>query len=237
MDPSAGESEELASEEGRLAHVERLTEHASAAEHGLSGEGGIGDAAAAVAAELEAAAALDPGATEVATRARAVAAELAELGRDVRDYGESLVPDPDRLQAVRERIGTLKQLQRKYGSTDADVLLFLAETSARLATLEGADDRIGALDAEVETLAGHAADRAATVTAGRRAAAGSLRDAVRAELEELGMPGATFEVRLEALEEVSASRGRSVWSSGSPRIPASRSDPSPRPRRAGSSPA
>ena len=33
------------------------------------------------------------------------------------------------------------------------------------------------------------------------------------------MPGATFEVRLEALEEVSASRGRSVWSSGSPRSP------------------
>ena len=155
----------------------------------------------------------------------------------MRDYGESLVPDPDRLQAVRERIGTLKQLQRKYGSTDADVLLFLAEASARLATLVGADDRIGALDAEVETMAGHAADRAATVTAGRRAAAGSLRDAVRAELEELGMPGATFEVRLEALEEdlgITGAERVELWFSPDPRQPV---DPSPRPRRAGSSPA
>ena len=219
--PSDGESEELSSEEGRLAHVERLTEHAAAAEQGLAGEGGIADAAATVAAELEAAAALDPGATDVATRARAAAAELAELGRDVRDYGEALVPDPGRLQVVRERIAELRQLQRKYGTTDADVLSFLAEASARLATLEGADDRIGALDAEVETLAAQAADRAATVTAGRRAASGTLRDAVRAELEELGMPGATFEVRLEDVEELGITGAERVelWFSPDPRQP------------------
>ena len=52
---------------------------------------------------------------------------------------------------------------------------------------------------------------------------GSLRDAVRAELEELGMPGATFESVSKRWRRISASRGRSVWSSGSPRIPASRS--------------
>jgi DNA repair protein RecN (Recombination protein N) len=221
VDPAAGESEELASEEGKLAHVERLTEHASAAEHGLAGEGGIADAAATVSVELEAAATLDPGAADIATRARAIAAELMELGRDVRSYGESLVPDPGRLQAVRERIAALKQLQRKYGTTDADVLAFLAETSARLTTLEGADDRIGALEAEVEALAGQAGDRAATVTAGRRAAAGSLQDAVRSELEELGMPGATFEARLEELDElgVTGAERAELWFSPDPRQP------------------
>ena len=221
-DPREGESEELVSEEARLAHVERLTEHAAAAEEALIGEGGIDDAAASVASLLETAAALDPAADDVASRARGIAAELAELARDVRSYGESLVADPGRLQAVRERIAALKQLQRKYGTTDADVLAYLGEASGRLAALEGADDRIGHLEAEVETLAGLAGERAAIVSAGRRAATASLAPAVRSELEALGMPGATFEVRLEAFEELgpTGAERAELWFSPDPRQPA-----------------
>ena len=55
-------------------------------------------------------------------RGAALAAEAAELARDVRAYRESLAADPERLQQVRERLGALRALQRKYGETDADVL-------------------------------------------------------------------------------------------------------------------
>jgi len=199
--PRDGETEELTTEEGRLAHVERLMEQASAAEQALTGEDGIADAAASLASVLEGAAELDPTAVEVAQRARGVAAETSELARDIRAYGEALLPDPERLQAVRERIGALKQLQRKYGPSDADVTAFLADASKRLGTLAGADDRILELEAEVATLTGKTGDRAATVTAGRTAASRSLDQSVRAELEELGMPGAAFEVRLIAADE------------------------------------
>ena len=219
--PRDGESEELASEEARLAHVERLTEHVAAVEQALGGEGGIDEGAASVASVLETAAALDAEAGDVAARARGLAAELAELARDVRAYGESLVADPGRLQVVRERIAALKQLQRKYGTTDTDVIAYGGEASARLTALEGADDRIGDLDAEVATLAAQARDRAATVSDGRRAAAGPLAQAVRSELKELGMPGATFEVRLEALEELgpTGAERAELWFSPDPRQP------------------
>ncbi len=199
--PRGGETEELTTEEGRLAHVERLMEQASAAEHALTGEEGIADAAATLATALESAAELDPTAAEVAERARGVAVETSELARDVRAYGEALLPDPQRLQTVRERIAALKQLQRKYGPSDADVSAFLAEASDRLGTLAGADDRIAELEAEAATLSEQTHDRAAIVTAGRTEASRSLEGAVRAELEELGMPGAAFEVRLVAAEE------------------------------------
>jgi len=199
--PRDGETEELSAEEGRLAHVERLTEQASAAEHALTGEEGLADAAAALASVLEGAADLDATAAEVAGRARGLAAEIAELARDVRAYGEALLPDPERLDAVRERLADLKQLQRKYGPSDADVSAFLAEAAERLRSLEGADDRIATLEADLATASGLARDRAATVTTGRVGAAASLQEAVRVELEELGMPGAAFEVRLVELDE------------------------------------
>ena len=64
--PRDGETDELTTEEGRLSHVERLMEQASSAEHALTGEDGIADAAASLASVLEAAAELDPTAVEVA---------------------------------------------------------------------------------------------------------------------------------------------------------------------------
>jgi DNA repair protein RecN (Recombination protein N) len=219
--PREGETEELAAEEGRLAHVERLMEEASAAEHALTGEEGIADAAAALASVLESAAELDPTATEVAGRARGLAAEIAELARDVRAYGEALLPDPERLEAVRERIAELKQLQRKYGPTDADVAAFLTEASQQLRTLAGADDRIKALEADLAALSERARDRAAAVTAGRSGAATALSRDVLAELEELGMPGAAFEVRLVTMDEAGPGGAERVelWFAASPSQP------------------
>jgi len=219
--PRDGETEELTAEEGRLSHVERLIEQASAAEHTLIGEEGISDAAATLASVLEAISELDPTAVEVAERARGLAAETSELARDVRAYGEALLPDPERLQAIRERIAALKQLQRKYGPTDADVSAFLAEASERLRTLAGADDRIAELEAEVATLTTQTHDRAAVVTAGRTEASRSLGEAVRAELEELGMPGAAFEIRLVATDEPGpwGAERAELWFSPSPGQP------------------
>jgi DNA repair protein RecN (Recombination protein N) len=220
--PREGETEELEGEEGRLAHVERLLEQSSAAEHALTGEEGIADAAAGLASVLESAAELDPSAAEVSERARGLATEISELARDVRAYGEALLPDPERLEAVRARIAELKQLHRKYGPSDADVAAFLTEAAERLRILAGADDRILELEAALETESEHVRDRAAIVTAGRSRAAVSLQEAVRNELEELGMPGAVFEIRLVALEEPGpgGAERAELWFSASPGQPA-----------------
>ncbi|MGH2640115.1 MAG: DNA repair protein RecN, partial [Actinomycetota bacterium] len=220
--PRDGETEELTAEEGRLAHVERLMEQASAAEHALTGEEGIADAAASLASVLESAADLDPSAREVADRARGLAAEIAELARDVRTYGEVLLPDPERLGVVRERVAALKQLQRKYGPTDAEVVAFLARSAEQLRTLAGADDRIVELEGELEAASAIARERAATVTAGRARAAPALDRAIRSELEELGMPGAAFEARLLPLDEPGpgGAERAELWLSASPGQPA-----------------
>jgi DNA repair protein RecN (Recombination protein N) len=147
--PRSGETEELAGEESRLAHVERLLERASAAEQILAGETSLADDAAAAAALLDDAARHDREAAALGERARGSAAELAELARDVRAYRESLFVDPDALQGVRERLAALKGLQRKYGDTDDDVRVFLDQASERLEMLATADERLAELTDEV----------------------------------------------------------------------------------------
>ena len=158
-----------------------------------------------VAGALEAAASLDVGAGELATRARGLAAELGELARDVRSYREGLLADPRRLQEVRERLAALKALQRKYGETDDDVLAFLSGAEERLGALTGADDRIAELATRERELEARAASRAGAISEGRAAAAPGLARAIGDELEELGMPGARVEVALEPLQELAGS--------------------------------
>jgi DNA repair protein RecN (Recombination protein N) len=208
--PRIGESAELGGEEARLAHVERLLETVGGSEDALAGEDGVGDALGSAVASLGEAAVLDPGMQGLADRARSVAADTAELARDLRTYREGLSVDPARLQEVRERIGALQALQRKYGDTDEEVLAYLVTASERLVALTGADDRLEALAAETAELESLASTLAGRLGEGRRAAGPLLAEAIVGELEELGMPGARVEVSLEDTQELATSGGERV---------------------------
>ncbi|MGZ5295993.1 MAG: DNA repair protein RecN [Actinomycetota bacterium] len=202
VDPHEGETERLTTAEARLAHVERLLERATEAEETLSGDGSLGDVAAGAASSLSDAARLDPGAEGLAERARSLSTELAELARDVRDYREGLAADPERLQEIRERLSVLKGLQRKYGATETEVLSFRQEASSRLITLATADERLAELGEEADRLQADLHERAGVLTRGRAEAAPSLAAALERELQQLGMPGATVGVELDASPEL-----------------------------------
>ena len=199
--PRAGESDELAAEEARLGHAERLIQAGTAAEASLSGDQAAADEALGVAAAaLEEAGGRDPRPGSIAPPGAALMGEGGELARDVRVYRESLSADPEHLQGVRERLVALKGLQRKYGETDAEVLSFLAEASSRVEALQGADERLSELTDALAGLTERAEDIATKIGDDRRAAADRLATAIERELEELGMPGAAVDVALEAID-------------------------------------
>jgi DNA repair protein RecN (Recombination protein N) len=199
--PEPGETDALRSEENRLAHGERLLELAAAAEEILVAEGGVAEGSASVVRGLGSIVELDAAAAGLAARAEALAAETAELGRDLRAYREGVALDPARLASIRERIGELKGLQRKYGPGDAEVLAFLDEAATRILSLAGADERLEELRAEVEGLGPAVTALAEQVTAGRMGARTALGDALGEEIQDLGMPDAAIQVALGSLPE------------------------------------
>ena len=199
--PVVGDSEALVGEEARLGHAERLQELADAASATLADEGGASDLMAAAAGGIEAISALDPDAAPLGDRASNLAAELRDLAAELRAYRERVSVDPERLQAVRERIGGLKGLQRKYGASDADVLAFLEQARADLETLRTADQRLAAVAEEVERAEQSVAELGDEVHSARRVAAPELAASLTAHLEDLGMPSAAIELRVERQTE------------------------------------
>ncbi|HEX5950434.1 MAG TPA: DNA repair protein RecN [Actinomycetota bacterium] len=204
VDPQAGERQTLETELSRLAHAERLLELATGVEAAIAGDGGAGDALRAGAAALQAAADLDTGAGELARRAVALANEATELGRDLRAYFEGIQLDPTRLEDVRARIAALRDLERKYGEGEPEVLAFLDRARERASELGGAGHEREQLTADVGRLEHAVTDLAERVTRARRVSAGRLADAIGDELHELGMEGAEVVVDLVPLPEVSA---------------------------------
>ena len=198
--PTPGETALLEAEEARLGHAERLLELAESAGAAIADDGGAADVLASAAAGLETAGGLDPGAGSLAERARTLAAELADLAYEVRAYRDGLALDPARLQEVRERMGALKSLQRKYGASDEDVVSFLAGARDDLASLQTADERLADLEAKVAAHTDEVAGSGAALHETRTEAAPRLADALTAHLHDLGMPTAELLIDVEGTD-------------------------------------
>ncbi|MDP9336111.1 MAG: AAA family ATPase, partial [Actinomycetota bacterium] len=136
-----GEDARLLAEEELLADAEAHREALATAYRELEGAGE--DALGAAVSALVGRAPFEA----LATRLRLLQAEMQEAAYDVRTTQESIVADPQRLQAVQTRRALLAELRRKYGPTLDDVVEYQARTRERLEELEQHDARASRLDA------------------------------------------------------------------------------------------
>jgi DNA repair protein RecN (Recombination protein N) len=217
--PRPGERAELEAEEARLSHIERLTELAAAATAALAGDDAGGDRLAAGVSALRSAAGLDPAVEGLASLAADLAGGVADLARDVRAYGERLRSDPRRLEEVHLRLAALRDLERKYGADEAEVLAYLERSRTRAEELEGSEGAREALAAELAGLEARFASLLGLLSEGRRAAAPRLAEAITGELRALGMQEARAEVSLAPFPEPGpsgAERAVLLFSGGEP---------------------
>ncbi|HVM54394.1 MAG TPA: DNA repair protein RecN [Acidimicrobiales bacterium] len=190
------EDEELAAQEAVVADATAHREAAERARLALSEEGraadAIGEAIAAVAGRAPF--------TEIETRLRAAAADIADLAVEIRSAAEQITEDPETLARLRERRQLLHDLRRKYGATLAEVLDFADEARARLAELESRDARAAALDAERVAACEQERAAAGAVAAARRAAAPALAAAVQERLATLAMARAQIAIAVDGAD-------------------------------------
>jgi DNA repair protein RecN (Recombination protein N) len=187
-----GEDDRLLQETELLADAEAHREALSTAYGAL--EGGGADAVGAAVAALDGRSPFDA----LAQRLRLLQAEIQDAAHDVRTAEESIVVDPERLQAVQTRRALLAELKRKYGPKLADVVDYAVETRARLEELEQHDERAAKLDAAIREAQADVVRAARALSKARRAAAPKLASAVTEGLRELALPAATFSISIDS---------------------------------------
>jgi len=118
--------------------------------------------------------------------------QMEELARTMRNYRAGIEYDPERLQAIEDRLDLVQSLKRKYGDSIADVLAFAERAQQELDAISHSEEHSETLEAEEKTLLAEIAERGAALSEARRETGERLRLAVEAELSELGMERARF---------------------------------------------
>lgn len=195
VDPKPGEDAALDGERRVLASAEKLREAARAAEGHVYGEEGsaserIGQALRALVDAVQ----LDPRLDAPAALLRSAAAEMDEAGRELSRYAEALGGDPERLQAVLDRLDALKAIARKHGGSLEAAVAGRARMAAELAGLQGGGERLETLAGEIEAAGREAASLARELTKARAAAAKRFASGVAGELVGLAMGRCRLEV-------------------------------------------
>lgn len=199
----AGEDDELEAEARRHEHAEELVQGASAVHELLyAGEEALGDRLSEARAAVQRLARFDPALEDVVRLLGDAYHGVSDAGRRMGEYASAVEHDPSRLEAVRARLDLIFRLKRKYGPELADVLATGDRVRTELRELDEADHDLEELRRSLDQARQALTEAAAELTALRTSAAGSLGDAVAAVLPELGLTGATFQVRVRPLDEV-----------------------------------
>jgi DNA repair protein RecN (Recombination protein N) len=193
-----GEEESLVEERQRLNNAEELA--ALAAEALLALEQGDGqsipalDQIGAAARALTGLAKLDPTMEPQRDAVESASSQLEELARSLRSYQERLEFNPRRLQDVEDRLALIRRLERKHGSSIAEVLAYAERAARELDNITHSEERIQVLRGEQEELLAEAGRLGLQLSHLRRGAAHRLAEGIERELQDLRMEGARFAV-------------------------------------------
>jgi DNA repair protein RecN (Recombination protein N) len=202
LDPRPGDEEKLAKQRTRLMHSEQLVEALNAAAAELAGANNVEDALRQAQRHLSRVADKAGGALDAAAAAlERATVEATEAIREIGAAGAAIDPDQGGLEAIEERLFTLRAIARKHGVEVGE----LAEQRLRMSEMLAlAQDRGGAVERlkQAERMArADYLEKATKLAAARKKAAAKLDGVVNAELPPLRLEKARFVTTVETQEE------------------------------------
>ncbi len=198
----SGEEDELLERRQLLAHAERLASATGGAFEGLYG----GDAA--LLGELRRmitlvrdAAVIDQKLLLLVETLDGAYLQLEDVALQLRDYAARIEADPDELRQIDDRLDLIGRIKKKYAPTVEEAITLQGSLVEELAELEGRSRSREALEQELAELREQLDTLGRNLSAGRRAAADKLAQALSAEVHQLAMPHAVVQVSFEPLAE------------------------------------
>lgn len=146
---------------------------------------------------LQTAADIDPDLAEAAKRLDEAYYEIEDIAETIRDYQGRVQFSPARLEEVEDRIAQIHRLEKKYGSTVAEVLSYAEDARRRIERYEHWEEDKEALSQDISRLENDVRSRAQAISSTRKSAAETLGERIQEIVRGLGMPKTEFRVMVE----------------------------------------
>lgn len=122
---------------------------------------------------------------------------LRDVGDFMRDYRDKIEIDPMSIDEVRERVGAIHLLKKKYGGTLDNVLQFKEKIEEELSIAENFSERINDLEKQLNKIRTELKKYALKLSEKRKTEAIKVEKEIEKSLNYLGIPNSKFEVRFE----------------------------------------
>lgn len=194
----AGEQEALEAEKDRLEHAEDIKTGLEEMDACLADERGI---CALLKNAINTAEHLRkhlPAMDDCYERMQSCLIELKDIQRDVQRWSDQSDVEPQALEQIVSRLNLLYDLQQKHRCAKADELLDIRDGLAqKLQEIAQADDSLQEAKALCEKHLQNARQEAARLSKARRSVIKAMESYMIAQLQQLGMPHASFKVEIE----------------------------------------
>ena len=197
LGPRSGEEEELQRELKILENSEKLFAITGTL-YGMlyDGEQSVHDLLVIVRNQLQDIAGIDTQFAEAAKECASAEAVVSELAKFIQGYNARVEFNPERLDALRDRLGKLALLKRKYGGSVESMLAHREKIGEEVLLAENFNEVIARLTRDLEEARTACAAAAARLSAKRHDTAKKVDGAVGEELAKLGVQHARFTTRI-----------------------------------------
>jgi len=142
-----------------------------------------------------------PKVQEACDRLDSALIELKDLSRDVEHWDASVEMNPSRLQQVEDRLGLLFDLQQRHHVKSEEELLALKDDyEKRLHNIDTGDEQLKLARQAMEAARQQALEAAAALSRKRTSVTTAIEQYMVAQLQQLGMPHARFQVEMTPKE-------------------------------------
>ena len=180
-DIKAGEDGLLLEEKKIITNFQRLLEHAdSGYERLYGGQSSILEQLRLVMSNIGEIKKIDAGMKVDEQTVEAIYYQIEDVALTLRDYGENLSFDPDRLEAVEARLELLGRLKRKYGGALEGVLKKKADLENNLQIISTLSDEMAQMEKAIGELRSELKGKAYFLSQKRKETAERLRAAIEA---------------------------------------------------------
>jgi len=196
--PQRGEEDALERELKILENSEKLFE-ATASLHQMlyEGEQAVYDQLVLARNQLEDLARIDPAFEEMKNECASAVAIVGEVSKFIQSYNSKVEFNPERLEQIRDRLGKLALLKKKYGGSVDAIIEHRDKIGQEFALAENFEDEIKKLMEKIDEERRACSAAAQRLSAKRREHVGKVNNSVVAELAKLGISNARFDVKIE----------------------------------------
>lgn len=122
--------------------------------------------------------------------------QLQDGAEEIRDYGESMDYNPQKLDNMQSRMADIDKLRRKYGATIADILAYGEKAKQELDYIENYDANLAELEQKIQAVEADLRVKAKALHDLRQQSANKLSQKVICELTSLSMANAQFHIEV-----------------------------------------